>query len=133
MTLINTPVERLSQNSATAVASPAAETAILVTDIIQAMANRPVKIVATLNVTEGTTGTAYVVRCRQGNGVGGALVGTALTDTLAAAASEQGTFVFRDTTGYLSQAAGGQYTITVAQTGATAAGTVNDIDVVVEQ
>lgn len=133
MTFIETPVERLTQDSATAVSSPAAETAILTTTGVQAGSLRPTKIVATLNVTEGTTGTAFVVRCRQGSGTGGIVVGAALTHTLAAAASAQVQFVFRDTSGYLAQPGASVYTITVAQTGATVAGTVNDIDIIVEQ
>lgn len=131
MTIILTPVETLSEDSATAVSSPAAETAILTTALVSGPGLRPVRIKATLNVTEGTSGTAYVVRCRQGSGTGGTVVGAALTVTLAAAAVGQNNFVFRDTSGYLNQP--GQYTITVAQTSASVAGTINDIDVTVEQ
>ena len=147
MTAVNQQLETLDYVAALAVASPAAETAILSTDVITVgipsdlpnfpagvayQVVRPVKIVVNLNVTEGTTGTAFVVRCRQGVGVGGALVGTAKTVTLAATASAQFSNVFRDSSGVPFSGAGTAYTITVAQTGATAAGAV-DIDVEVQQ
>lgn len=148
MTLVNQVLETLDYVTATAVASPAAETPILSTDVVNPsipsdlpeqlggggvpvayQVVRPVKIVVNLNITEGTTGTAFVVRCRQGVGIGGALVGPALTVTLAAAASGEFTFVFRDTSGVPFAGAGTAYTITIAETGATAAGTVNAIDI----
>ena len=132
MVQILTPLETLTEDSTTAVSSPAAETAILTTTLTTAGGTRPVRIKVTLNITEGTSGTAYVVRCRQGSGTGGTVVGAALTTTLAAAASDQAVFVFRDSSGYL-QSGQGQYTITVAETSASVAGTVNDIDVTVEQ
>lgn len=147
MTLVQQQLETLDYVTATAVASPAAETAILSTDAIQAgipsdvpqvggvpwATVRPVKIVVNLNITEGTTGTAFVVRCRQGVGVGGALVGVALTVTLAAAASGEFTFTFRDSSGVPFAPGGTAYTITVAETAATANGTVNAIDIEVQQ
>lgn len=140
MTLVGTPLEVLDFVTATAVASPAAETSILATDVIQSgggigmpAANRPAKITVTINITEGTTGTAFVLRLRQGTLVSGALVGAALTVTLAAAANFQGTFVFRDASGVINQPGGSAYNVTVAETGATANGTVNAIDIQVEQ
>lgn len=150
MTAVLQVLETLDYVTATAVASPAAETAILSTDVINASSPpdlpqpgalaavpgttvRPVKIIVNLNITEGTTGTAFVVRCRQGVGVGGAPVGLAQTVTLAAAANGQFSFVFRDSSGVPFAAAGTAYTITVAETGATANGTVNSIDVEVQQ
>lgn len=146
MTLVNNVLSTLDYVTATAVASPAAETAIVSTDVINAaipsdlpqpggiawQTVRPVKIVVNANVTEGTTGTAFVVRCRQGVGVGGALVGAALTVTLAAAALAQFSYVFRDSSGVPFAGAGTAYTITVAQTAATANGAVT-IDVEVQQ
>jgi len=145
MTAVLSPLETLAYNTATAVASPAAETAILSTDAVTAgvyvpavpaaavspFVTHPVIIRVNINITEGTTGTAFVVRCRQGVGVGGALVGTARTVTLAAAASFDGTLVFRDTAPVTPGASA--YTITVAETGATANGTVNAIDVEILQ
>jgi hypothetical protein len=151
MTAVLQVLETLDYVTATAVASPAAETAILSTDVINASIPpdlpqpgvpggavagttvRPVKIIVSLNITEGTSGTAFVVRCRQGVGVGGTLVGVALTVTLAAAASGQFTFVFRDSSGVPFAPAGTAYTITVAETAATVAGTVNAIDIEVQQ
>ena len=143
MALVGNPVETLSIVSASAVSSPAAETAIVTTDPIIASApppaapggtapfvTRPVTIRVSLNVTAGTGTTAWVTRCRQGSGVGGAQVGAAMTDSLAATNFEQASYVFRDTS---PLAGASPYTITVAQTGNTVAGTVNAIDVEVTQ
>jgi len=141
MVAVQQQLETLDYVTAAAVASPAAEAAILSTDVVSPgvpsdmppggvpwAVIRPVKVVVNLNITEGTTGTAFVVRCRQGIGTGGALVGLAQTVTLAAAANGQFSFVFRDTSGLTTA-----YTITVAETAATVAGTVNSIDVEVVQ
>jgi hypothetical protein len=148
MVAVQQQLETLDYVTATAVASPAAETAILATDVINAgipsdLPNqpagnpwttiRPVKIIVNLNITEGTTGTAYVVRVRQGTTTAGTLVGLAQTVALAAAASGQFSFVFRDTSGVPFGAAGTAYVVTVAETGATVAGTVNSIDIEVQQ
>lgn len=141
MVAVQQQLETLDYVTAAAVSSPAAETAILSTDVVSPGVPsdmppgvtpwgviRPVKVVVSLNITEGTSGTAFVVRCRQGIGTGGALVGLAQTVTLAAAANGQFSFVFRDTSGLTTA-----YTITVAETAATVAGTVNSIDVEVVQ
>jgi hypothetical protein len=143
MTLVQQQVETLDYVTATAVSSPAAETAIVSTDVINAgwpsdapqnfPVVRPVKLTVNFNITEGTSGTAFVVRCRQGVGTGGAQVGPTLTVTLAAAQNMSFTFVFRDSSGVPFAAAGTAYTITVAETAATVAGTVNAIDVEVQQ
>ena len=138
----------LGYATATAVSSPVAETAIVSSDVVNAAANpalqnvqdvnppqvvRPVVIRATLNITAGTGTTAYAVRCRQGVGVGGAQVGATLTITATAAALSQFYFVFRDSSGAPFSGAGTAYTITVAQTGNTVAGTVNTADLEVWQ
>jgi len=137
MVSILTPAEILTQDNAQAVASPAAETIILTSTAVSAggpgSSTKPVRIGVTINITAGTGATAVVVRCRQGSLVTGTLVNAALTITLAAGNSAQFHLVFRDTSGYLTQAGGGQYTVTVAETGATANGTVNDIDIEVRQ
>jgi hypothetical protein len=140
MPLVGTPVTTLDYVTATAVSSPAAETAILSTDVVEssvpvsgagqvALANRPVTIKATLNITAGTSATAVVIRCRQGVGTGGTQVGPTLTVSVTAASSYQLQVVFRDVTGATFTANGSAYTITVAETSATVAGTVNAIDV----
>lgn len=122
----------LTRVTVAGVASPAAETAIMTTPNISAQAGLQVRISGTVDVTEGTSGTAYVIRCRQGSGTGGALVGQALTDSLAAASSEIGAFSFDDSSGYLGQAGGGQYTITIAETSATVSGNVVAAEMQVE-
>lgn len=110
-----------------------AETAVATTvNMFLGNPNQRVLISGHVNVTEGTGGTAFTVRLRQGNGTGGAVVGAAETDSLAAANSETAPFSFEDTGALLLGAAGGQYTITVQQTAATANGTVNTADIKVE-
>lgn len=77
-----------------------------------------------LNVTPGTGTTALVLRCRQGTGIAGALVGTADTVGVTAAVNAQVPFSFLDTA--IAPPANNVYTVTVQQTGATANGTIND-------
>jgi hypothetical protein len=130
----------MSRTTATAVSSPAAETAILVSPVVQAglpvfgaAAPPSVRISVTINITTGTTATALVARLRQGNGVGGTVVQAALTFTCAATTNYQLTFVFEDTSNFANTAGGVQYTFTLAETGAGAAGTVNAVDMQIEQ
>lgn len=130
----------LSRVTATNVASPAAETAIITTPVtfggspqVGQAAPNPVTVRVTANVTEGTTGTAFIVRVRQGNGLSGAMIDVSLTQTNPAAATEQVVYEFDDASGWIQQQGGAQYTVSVAQTGATAAGTVNSIKVEVLQ
>jgi hypothetical protein len=143
MTLVQNQPSVIDFVTGAAIASPAAETVILATDAgltagpaflpgPPPQVARPVKITVTLNITEGTSGTAFVVKVRQGNTTGGAQVGLSETVTLAAAASAQAVFVFRDSTGLISQPGGIQYCVTVTQTSATVAGTVNAIDIETE-
>jgi hypothetical protein len=150
MTLVQNPLETLDYVTGTAISSPAANTAILTTDVVNATANpadqqpagidqaspqvvRPVIVEANINITAGTGATAVVVSCYQGATVGGTQVQTSRTHTLAAAASGQLHFKFRDTSGVPYGAAGTAYTIGIAETGASAAGTVNYIDIEVRQ
>jgi hypothetical protein len=127
MTYLGRPQTVLAENSASGVGSPAAETAILVTDAVNAQTGAQTVVKVYMNVTAGTGATALVVRCRQGNGTTGTQVGPAFTYTLAAGNTASIGLCFRDPSGWLEQEGGGQYTITVAETGATANGTVNDI------
>lgn len=141
MTLVAATLETLDYVTASAVSSPAAETAILSTDVVQPnviqspnvnqppTTVRPVVIKCTLNITEGTTGTSYFVTCRRGVGAGGSIVAGPYTVTLAAAALDEASFIFRDTSGTPFAPGGTAYTVTVGQNGATAAGTVNYIDI----
>jgi hypothetical protein len=149
VTNVQNPLETLDYVTATAVSSPAAETAILSTDNITAFANpadqqpgtevvapqvvRPVKIECTLNITTGTSSTAFVVKCRQGVGTGGVQVGASITVTSTAGSNYQASFVFRDSSGAPFSPAGTPYTITITETAATVAGTVNAIDIEVKQ
>lgn len=133
MTLVSTPIERLSEVSASAVSSPAAETAIVTSDVVSAQSGRITKVTAYLNITAGTGTTAFVIRCRQGAGTGGALLTpNSAGQVQAAGNTEQVTIVFRDTSSWPAQAGGGAYTVTVAQTGNTVAGTVNDAYITVD-
>lgn len=144
MPVVNNPLVTLDYVTQTGVSSPAAETAILTSDVvnpnvIQNPNNpnaptviRPVVIEADMNITAGTGTTALVIKCRQGGGTGGTQVGASLTHTLAAGASAQVRCKFRDTSG-VPVGPGTSYTITVTQTGNTVAGTVNAIDMEIKQ
>lgn len=113
-----------------AVSSPAAETPVI--NIAPLPFNPPqgaaqgMIIRGVLNITAGTGATAVVIRCRVGQSTTtGPLVGNPLTVTLAAGASADVPFEFEDTN-FVDPGAG--YTITVAETGATVAGNVNQAE-----
>lgn len=119
-----------------ALPASAVETALINTPVLQAAlpgafgeipaAPQPVKVSGVINITAGTTVSAIVIRVRQGAGVGGAVVGAAMTHTLAAAASASIAFAVEDVTGAIQ--AGTAYTVTVVQTAGTGASTVNTFD-----
>ena len=114
----------------------ATETALLSTAVLQAAlpgafgqpgaSPQPVRISGVINLTAGTGVTAIVLRVRQGVGTGGAVVGAAQTFTLAAGNSASIPFAVDDVTGLIQS--GTAYSITVVQTGATGASTVNTFD-----
>ena len=102
-----------------------AETVAATLTVDPVFANAPIGRVISgyLNVTPGAATTALVIRVRQGNTTGGALVGTADTVTVAAAGLES-VFFSQVDTGVAP--ANNQYCVTVQQTAATGNGTVND-------
>lgn len=113
-----------------------AETTIAVSDTISWNASSGLEgliIRGVLNITAGTGTTAVVLRVRKGSGTGGALVGSAMTHTLAAGSSANVAYEVLDAApiANVSTPSGAQsvptnqYTVTVSQTGGTAAGTVN--------
>lgn len=114
------------------------ETALINTPVLQAAlpgafgqpsgvaVPQPVKISGVINILAGAGVTAIVVRVRQGIGIAGAVVGAAMTLTLAAGSTGAFAFSVEDNTGFVE--AGGNYTVTVAQTGATGASTINTFD-----
>lgn len=78
---------------------------------------------ANVIITTGAAATAVQCRIRQGNGVGGAVVGAmSQTQVAAATANEQASVVALDPT--LSYPAGNTYTLTVQQVAATGNGTM---------
>jgi hypothetical protein len=91
------------------------------------MENQPsgqgVGVNGSLNITAGTGTTAVVVRVRAGVGTGGALIGVAMTNTLAAGNTATIPFAVLDPTVVGTV----QYTVTVQQTGGSVAGTVNSV------
>ena len=109
-----------------------AETAVFTTPVLpsQGQGLAAVSISGYVNITAGTGTTAVVVRVRQGSGVTGTIVSAlAASDSLAAGAVESIPFGVTDTSTYLESGTGGQYTITVQQTGGTGNGTTNAIDI----
>jgi hypothetical protein len=122
------------QNIANGLAVPSAESVIATSPVNNVDPVRTVKVVirATLNMLAGTGTTAIVLRIRQGSTVAGTVLGTA-TVTLAAGANGGSPISVEDTPAWLSAPAnGGQYSLTVAQTGGSANGTVNVGDLQVE-
>lgn len=102
-------------------------------DYNAAFAGQGLIVRGTCNITAGAGTTAVVLRIRKGNQLTGALVGSALTHTLAAAATAQLYFEVLDNASVTApqdpegaQSVGSNmYTLTVQQTGGTGAGTVN--------
>lgn len=98
----------------------------------EAPVGQGMKVRGTINVTAGTGTTAVVLRVRKG-GLTGALVGPAMTHTLAAGASANIPYDVLDNAPTQSpidpqgaQSVGSNlYLLTIQQTGGTAAGTVN--------
>lgn len=80
-----------------------------------------VSVNGNFNVLAGTGTTALTIRVRAGNGIAGALIGTAVTYTLAAGASATVPYGVLDPTLIGTV----QYTVTCQQTGASGNGTVN--------
>lgn len=132
---------RYANQALAALPANANETALISTPVLQAalpgafgepvVAPQPVKIKGTINILAGTGVTALVFRVRQGVGIAGAVVASGaltgvMTHTLAAGNSASVEFAVEDTTGLIQ--AGTAYTVTVAQTGATAASTPNSFD-----
>lgn len=134
---------RYANQPLAALPANANETALISTPVLQAAlpgalgeagvpSPQPVRIKGTINLLAGTTVSAIVIRVRQGVGVAGAIVGAVgaltgvITHTLAAAASASIEFSVEDTTGLIQ--AGTAYTVTVSQTGATAASVPNSFD-----
>lgn len=76
----------------------------------------------TANITTGAAGTNPTIRCRRGNGIGGAQVGTSQTQTQAVATSGTQGFTFQDNANPNPQ---NGYTISVSLGAGTA--TVNEI------
>lgn len=111
----------------------AAEQIVYTTPVLNSGELTPAGIDGSINFTAGTGTTAVVVRCRQTNLVTGTQVGASCTVTLAAGNSATIPVDFIDATQYINQAAGGQYVITIQQTGGTANGTVNEGTVEVSQ
>ena len=107
------------------------ETTVLSTpmpDVVEPV-DHGVLVSGSLNITAGTGTTAVVVKVRQGVGTGGTQVAS-MTVTLAAGNSASIPFSVLD----LAPGANpGRYTVTVTQTGGTAAGTVNQATVRAEQ
>lgn len=111
--------------------SLAAETAVFTTPVLGPLGagSAAISISGYINLTAGTGTTQVAVRVRQGAGTGGVQIGPSNFDTLAAGNTEAIPFGATDVTNYLEGLNGGQYTITVQQTGGTANGTANSIDV----
>lgn len=124
----------LNTGTASAVSSPAAETLIASSRRPDALPSQLDVIGATVRVsfgsTPGTGATAYVVKCYSGTaGAGGTQIGATRTIPVTAAQVRSDTLEWPDAAG-LSLTNGASFTI--AETGATVAGTVGDALVVID-
>lgn len=109
---------------ATAVNVAAAEVVLAVTPVGSWQGGQGNLISASVNFTPGASQTTTTLRIRQGNGVGGALVGIAHAVTTVAAAPIELAIQELDTSAFGLAQQGGQYTLT-AQTNAAGPGTAN--------
>lgn len=117
------PLVYTQENDVAVPTANAAETVIAtVNNVTCQRANQPVAIQITGEITTGATVTALVYRCRRGTTVAGVQVGNTITVAAAAATAEPISAGWVDTPGEL---ANGSYVVTVAQTGGTGAGSVN--------
>jgi hypothetical protein len=107
----------------------AAETVVYTTpNILTGQGDGAIGITGTINLTPGTGATAATVRIRQGS-LTGPIVGGSPAHTVAAAAAQSISFGVTDTTPFTEQAGGAPYVVTVQMTGASAATTINVLDV----
>jgi hypothetical protein len=123
------------QNIANGTPVPSAESVIAASPVnnVDPVRTQKVIIRAVFNLLAGTATTAIVARIRQGNGTGGNVVGAAATVTLAAGNNGGGSLAVEDTPAWLAAPAnGGQYSLTLAQTGGTGNGSINVGDLQVE-
>jgi len=122
------------QNIAAATPVPSAETVIAASPVTNVNPATTSKIIirATFNLLAGTGTTAIVARLRQGNGTGGTPLATG-TITLAAGNNGGGVISVEDSPVWLAAPAnGGQYCLTLAQTGGSANGSMNAGDLQVD-
>lgn len=113
---------------ALAVVTTAETVAALTNGVSLTYDNDQVNVTGNVLLTAGTGTTSVTVRCRRGNGVNGAIVGTAQPVSVVAGNNVALPVDFLDTPGAV---AGQQYSITVAQTGATANGTIVSYEVTI--
>lgn len=117
--------------------SNSGETVVLTTDnvnYLQGAGGEGLEINGVVNITPGATTTAVVLRVRRGVGTGGAIVGSSPSFPVTAGTQSTLTYDIMDAappvtpiitpTGADSPPTA-QYTVTVQQTGGTAAGTVS--------
>ena len=115
-------------------ASAAETVAVQTGPIITGLAGRaPIHITGTLNITPAGSTTAVKVALRQG-GLSGTLVGagSAPTHTTGAGSPVSIPFSFTDNSGWAS-GPGQSYSLTVQQVGGSGAGTINLLDLKVDQ
>lgn len=123
------------QNIANGTTVPSAETILATTPVNNINPATATKVVlrGTVNLVAGTGTTAIVLKIYRGAAISGPNLLATLTLTLAAAANGSLPFSIEDTVAWLaSPANGGQYCISLTQTGGTANGTINLGDLQVE-
>ena len=118
------PVREVAPSTATAVADGGATEAVVLTlsDVSTAGPGARVVLHGIVNVTAGTAATAVTVRAREGTTVAGLEVGAAVVGTVVAGSTYT---VPVDVVLGNVDLAGSSFVLTVQETAATAAGTVN--------
>lgn len=119
-----------AQANAINIPSGGAETVVLTTAAFSIGDNNPVQVYGSLHVTPGAGVTGYTVRLRQGAGLAGTVIDTSELTTSAVADTLP--YNFEDTTNWLNQVNGAQYTLSIACNGATAASSVDYADLTAE-
>lgn len=123
------------QNIANGTAIPSAETILATTPVNNVNPVYTTKIVirGTVNLLTGATVTAIVLKIYRGAAISGPNLLATLTLTIGAAANGSIPFSIEDTPAWLAAPAnGGQYCISLTQTGGTTNGAVNIGDLQVE-
>lgn len=119
------PASYFADVAADVTLSAAAETVVAtVTGVTSQRGGQTVELEGQVNVTGGTSTTAYVLRIRE-DGLAGNVVDEVITDTLDAAVGSAEDHIITARHAPAGELSGKSYVLTVSQTSGAASGTVN--------